>query len=94
MTIQERNDFAKAISEAIDNDEYLDELLSAENDMYIKQTIRSIINKVRLEYKVSGGTKDIRTKVADRDKRMYMGPGLMGFDKKFNNWVNGLFLFS
>ncbi len=52
MTIQERNDFAKAISEAIDNDEYLDELLSAENDMYIKQTIRSIINKVRLEYKV------------------------------------------
>lgn len=53
MTIQERNDFADAIWEAIDNDEYLYDLLpgNGEDDI-ILDSIYKIINKTRLEWKV------------------------------------------
>jgi len=50
MTIKERNDFADAIWEAIENDEYLYDLLPGNGeDDWILETIRKIINKTRLE---------------------------------------------
>ena len=54
MTIEERNKLTKAIWEAIDHDEYLYDLLPADGaDDHILDTIRKIINRVRLEFPTS-----------------------------------------
>jgi hypothetical protein len=56
MKINERNEFAERVFQAIDGDDYLYDLLPGDGqDDLILETIRKIINKIRLEYPATKG---------------------------------------